>query len=323
MTKNTKIFLAAFAVSLPFWWGVNILNLQLEEFFLYNQLAKNPQMFTAQAKLLRQVQKIRPVLKSNSESLSLNARAATSVLVRENSTSKVLFQDSPQEPFPIASLTKLMTAYVVAEHFLLEQEIVISKSAIAEEESFGQLRVGDRFTMRDLLYPLLMESSNDAAAAFALHIGKEAFVDLMNLETKRLGLTNTKFVNHAGLDPDDAGGPINYSTTKDLFLLTRSLKEQYPDIFSILALQEQPLYTLQGSFHHTMANTNELLANNGWPTRIVGGKTGWTPEAQGALILVLESPKNKGYVVNIILYSPARFEEMKKLVDWVYNSYLW
>ena len=74
-------------------------------------------------------------------------------------------------------------------------------------------------------------------------------------------------------------------------------------------------------FHHTMKNTNELLSSNGWPTKVLGGKTGWTPEAKGALVLVLESPKGKGYLINIILGSSKRFQDMKELVNWIFHSY--
>jgi len=124
-----------------------------------------------------------------------------------------------------------------------------------------------------------------------------------------------------GLTLTFPGGPINYSTARDLFLLTRHLKTFYPSVFEILGVKEHPLYTKDGKFHHTMENTNELLSLNGWPTKVLGGKTGWTPEARGALVLVLESPKAKGYLVNVVLGSEDRFQDMKKLVNWVFDSW--
>ena len=214
-----------------------------------------------------------------------------------------------------------MGALVIARHYALDEEIVISRAAVLEEENFGQLKEGDTFISRDLLYPLLMESSNDASAAFALKIGMYNFLDFMNQEANFLDLENTFFVNHAGLDPDVKDGPINYSTARDLFVLTHYLKTFQPSTFEILGLKEQPLYTADGQFHHLMKNTNKLLSFNAWPTRVLGGKTGWTPEAQGALILVLESPKGKGYFINIILGSNRRFQDMEELTDWVFNSY--
>ena len=322
MSKNLKIFFTVFLLSLPVWWTLNVFSTHLEDFFLFSELARNSKTFTAQAALEAKVQQILPLQKRDVTSLELSSISALTVFVNaKTKESKVLFKKDTEKKLAIASLTKLMGALVVARHYPLNEEIIISRAAVLEEENFGELRQGDIFSHRALLYPLLMESSNDASAAFALKVGMYNFLDLMNQEAGFLGLKNTFFVNHAGLDPDIPGGPINYSTARDLFLLTRYLKDFYPSIFEILGLKEHPLYTADGMFHHTMKNTNELLSSNGWPTKVLGGKTGWTPEAKGALVLVLESPKGKGYLINIILGSSKRFQDMKELVNWIFHSY--
>lgn len=322
MTRNLKIFFGVFLLSLPFWWTLNVFSGRLESFFLFSELAQNPQVFLAQAALEDKVKEVLPVKKQGASSLELSSVSALTVFVNgETQESRPLFEKDTDKKLAIASLSKLMGALVVARQYPLEQEITISRQAVAEEENFGQLREGDSFAARDLLYPLLMESSNDASAAFALELGMAKFLNLMNQETQFLGMENTFFVNHAGLDPDIPNGPVNYSTARDLFLLTRYLKTFHPSIFEILGLKEQPLYTADGQFHHTMENTNELLASNGWPTKVLGGKTGWTPEAKGALVLVLQAPKSKGYLVNVILGSDSRFQDMEKLVNWVFDSY--
>ena len=322
MTGNLKIFLGVFLLSLPFWWTINIVNERLEDFFLFSELAQNPQVFTAQTALETKVQEVLPLKIRDSSFLELNGASALSVFVnKETQESKVLFEKDTERKLAIASLTKLMGALVVARHYSLDEEITISRAAVLEEENFGELREGDKFIIRELLYPLLMESSNDASAAFALEVGIYNFLDLMNQEAGFLGLENTFFVNHAGLDPDIPGGAINYSTARDLFLLTRYLKTFHPSVFEILGFKEYPLYTADGQFHHAMKNTNELLVSNGWPTKVLGGKTGWTPEANGALVLMLESPKGKGYLVNVILGSDRRFQDMRELVNWVFDSY--
>ena len=322
MNRNLKIFLGVFLLSLPFWWVLNVLSTDLEDFFLFSELARNRHVFAAQAALETRVQEILPLKKQGAASLELSSASALTVFVNgETQESKVLFEKDTEKKLAIASLTKLMGALVVARHYDLDDTIVISRAAVLEEENFGQLKEGDEFLRRDLLYPLLMESSNDASAAFALEVGMSNFLDFMNQEATFLGLKNTLFVNHAGLDPDIPNGPINYSTARDLFILTRYIKTFYPTTFEILGFKEHPLYTTDGQFHHTMKNTNELLSSNGWPTKVLGGKTGWTPEAQGALVLVLESPKGKGYLINVVLGSPKRFQDMGELVDWVFDSY--
>jgi len=322
MSNNIKIFLGVFLISLPFWWTLNIFSTHVEDFFFFSELARNPQIFTAQATLETKIQEILPLKKQGGAPLELNSASALAVFVNgKTQEPKVLFEEDTEKKLAIASLTKLMGALVVLRHYPLDEEIIISRAAVLEEENFGQLKEGDSFTHRDLLYPLLMESSNDASAAFAFEVGMYNFLDLMNQEAGFLGLENTLFVNHAGLDPDILGGPINYSTARDLFLLTRYLKTFYSTTFEILGLKEHSLYTTDGKFHHTMKNTNELLSSHGWPTKVLGGKTGWTPEAQGALVLVLESPKGKGYLINIVLGSPNRFQDMKELINWVFASH--
>ncbi|MCH7828511.1 D-alanyl-D-alanine carboxypeptidase [Patescibacteria group bacterium] len=322
MTGNLKIFLGVFLLSLPFWWTLNVFSQHMEDFFLFSELARNPQIFTAQAALEAKVQEVLPLQKGNTASLELSSASLLTVFVNgKTQESKALFEKDTEKKLAIASLTKLMGSLVIVRHYPLDEEITISRAAVLEEENFGQLREGDRFWPRDLLYPLLMESSNDASAAFALEVGMSNFLDLMNQEAEFLGLKNTFFVNHAGLDPDIKGGAINYSTTQDLFLLTQYLKTFHPSVFEILGLQSYPLHTSDGKFHHTMENTNELLSLNGWPTKVLGGKTGWTPEAKGALVLVLESPKGKGYLVNVVLGSSKRFQDMRELVNWVFDSY--
>ena len=326
MTSNITFFLAAFLLSLPFWLGFNVSSETLSEAFFWKEMTESPELLQAQVirqKLEEQVLRERPILKQNVLSPEIQAQSALSIFIRKDGGTKILFEQGGSRRLPIASITKLMTAQVVAKHYDPATRITISRSAVLEEQDAGYLRIGDVFSVQDLLYPLLMESSNDAAAAFAEMMGKEAFVDLMNLESGELGLKDTHFVNPAGLDPSDPTGPINYSTARDLAALAGHLAFEYPDIFQILSIKEQALFTSAGTFHHTMKNTNELLSFDGWPTPVVGGKTGWTPLAQGTLVLVLQGPKEQGYIVNVVLGAQDRFSAMKTLVNWVYDSFTW
>jgi serine-type D-Ala-D-Ala carboxypeptidase (penicillin-binding protein 5/6) len=325
MTSNIMFFLSAFLLSLPVWLGFNTSSNALSEALFWKEMTENPAVLQAQlisARLQEQVREERPTLKPEAILPDIQAEQAFSLFLDEKGNTKTLFGETNEQRRPIASLTKLMTALVVAKHYDPAQQIVISSSAVAEEENLGQLRVGDVFPVQDLLYPLLMESSNDAAAAFAEVLGRQVFVDVMNLEAQALGLLDTHFVNPTGLDPDDPQGPINYSTGKDLSQLASYIVQTYPRIFDILAVSQQDLLQ-KGTFHHTMKNTNELLSFDGWPTLVVGGKTGWTPLAKGNLVLVLEGPKNRGYLVNVILGADDRFSQMKTLVNWVYDSFVW
>ncbi|HEA84532.1 MAG TPA: D-alanyl-D-alanine carboxypeptidase [Candidatus Wildermuthbacteria bacterium] len=326
MNQNTKVFLFALMFSLPFFVGLNFLAEEVEEIAFWREIANNPEILAAQTiqqQLEEAVHAERPILLSSTPKPELYVRSALSMNVSESGSAKILFTQQPDKPLAIASLSKLMTALVALKQYPINREIYITKEIVDTEESFGELRVGDMLTVQDLLYPLLMESSNDAAAALTSVVGEVAFVDLMNLEAKNLGLFNTLFIDASGLDPDPPETSLNLSTSRDLAKLTQHIVETYPQIFDILGLQQFRLYDARGKFHHTLTNTNQLLENNGWPTKVMGGKTGWTPEAKGALILVLESPKDKGYIINVVLGSSDRFEDMREMVQWVYTSFRW
>ena len=326
MNKNIKVFLFALIFSLPFFVGLNFLAQQVEELAFWHEITKNPEIVAAQViqqKLEKAVHEKRPILLSSTPKPELPVRSALSMNVNWDGSTKILFTQQPDKPLAIASLSKLMTALITLEYYSLNQEIYITQEIVDTEESFGELRIGDRFKVQDLLYPLLMESSNDAASALSSVVGEEAFVDLMNLEAKKLRLFNTVFIDAAGLDPDFPETNLNLSTSRDLTKLIQYIITTHPQIFDILGLSEFKLHNADGKFHHTLTNTNQLLTNNDWPTKILGGKTGWTPEAKGTLILVLKSPKDKGYFINVILGSDNRFKDMQEMVEWVYTSFRW
>lgn len=301
-----KIFLISLILSLPFWWGANILAGNLEFFLFRQELAKNPGLLTADLDQKIFEKKVE-TLKSERlqvelfKNLEINAKTALSLEVDNKGDEKILFEKNSQESLPIASLTKLMTALVIfdlTETYDFSQPISITKKAVNQEGSskYDDLRVGEELSVGDLLCIMLIESSNDAAFALTEPIGEKAFVDLMNLYARDIGLENTYFVNSTGLE---LGGT---STARDLVKLARYIIDNYPQIFEITIHQQ----------YGTVTNTNELL---GEVSGIIGGKTGWSPEAGGCLLLVLDNPKGSGYFINIILGAQDRFQEMRKIID--------
>lgn len=320
MTIGLKIFLIVFILSLPFWWGINFFQKDFEDFLFWKEMADNPRLLTAQMIQEERLEKLKPIRNWQVEDLEIEAKSAISVLIDLENKERILFEKEGDKKLPIASLTKLMTAIVAMENYDLSQTVEIGKEAAKEKESFGKLRVGEFFEVKDLLFSLLIESSNGAAVALAEIIGLENFVDLMNLRAENLSLKNTLFFNPTGLDSEGSINRVNYSTVKDLVKLTLYVLETKPMIWEILSIYEIDLYSPNGVFHHKIKNTNEIL---GEIPKIIGGKTGWTPEAKGCLILIIEAPKNKGKIINIILGSENRFEEMRKLTNWLNSAYRW
>ena len=304
MSQNLKFFFIAFFLSLPLWWGINFFGEFTEEFF-FNRFYQPNQLLSAQ------------VLPSSffnpkEEPPVIEAKSALSVRIDKSGKQKIIFEKNPDEILPIASLTKLMTALIVLENYEPFEKVMITQAATAQPEDIGQLKIGETLTIENLLYILIIESSNDAAYALSDLIGEKAFVDLMNIEAKFLGLENTHFVDPGGW------GKGNYSTARDLAKFSQYLLERKPKIFEISRIQEFDLYDSDGIFHHRLLNTNELLKEY---SQIVGGKTGYTSRAKGCFLLIIKDPGDNSLIINVILGSDERFLEMKKLINWLQPSF--
>ena len=323
MSKSFKYFLFALILSFPFWTGVNILEKKLTDFFYWQELAKTPEIFYAQI-TPNSLENIKISRNEGAGDLNLQTKSAISVLIDKKGREKVLFEKDGNLQLPIASLTKLMTALVVLESYDLAQEIKVSQEAVNQPEEFGKLKAGEVLTAEYLLYPLLMESSNDAAFSLANDypaMSERRFVGLMNEEVKKMGLQNTVFFNSAGLDPDQSNTEMNFSTAHDLALLTKKALDK-PLIWKILST---PMYQVYGP---ELINTNELLEDSiSWHNEIIGGKTGYTDMAGGCMILVLKAPQRPNdLLINVILgaeSADSRFEQMKSLVNWLDVAYIW
>lgn len=287
MNKNLRILLASFLLSLPFWWFLNIGQAKVSDFLFWKIVGDDYDIFLAQV-LPHDIEFI-PKPHDNFLPLKLTAKAATSVFISSKGRQKILFEKNINLSLPIASLTKLMTAEVFLEYYNKKDAPTIQS-----------------------LYLLLINSDNESAEELARIIGRDAFIDLMNLEAKKIGLINTYFFNPTGLDPDtDDTKRVNYSTVLDLVKLAQYISENKPLIWKISTIE---------SFNGN-DNTNLLLREI---PGIIGGKTGSTDMAGECLLLVLKSPGDKnGYLINIILGSENRFEDMKSLIKWVQDTYQW
>jgi len=318
-----KIFFISFAVSIPLWLGVNVLNGRLENFLFLEKIAADPKTMAAalnQQALGQQIEDAGFLKRPNPQALEINAKAGLSILIDENGKKEILFSKNPEEKLAIASLTKLMSAYIVVNYFDLSGDLEIAQGVLLKRGTTENLKPGEIFKIKDILYSSLVESDNDGISALSQLTSQNGFVVLMNLEAGYLGLNDTKFFNSTGLDPENSEEPANFSTARDVALLSSEVFKN-PLISQILSSREFDLYDSQNVFNHKSVTTNELLASSDFKNmRIVAGKTGETPRAGGCLVLVLENPSRKQTLVNVILGSDNRFGEMKKLTDWAINS---
>jgi len=324
ITRNLQFFALALIASVSLVWGANAFSSGLTDFTFAHQLKTNPEILAAyasQQEIRDQLFLQEPWRTKNYAGLEIAGKSAISVyLNQESGHTKTLFQKNSDTPLLIASLTKLMTALTALTHYEPNLPVSLTQEALATEGKAGHLQINDALTIKDLLYLALIESSNDAAVALTIPSGTQEFVGLMNADARALGLTSTTFINPTGLDTRNTG---NYSTSAELSEIALHIIQQEPQIFDILSLQKLDLYDRNGEFHHTMVNTNDLLEYTEWPAKILGGKTGWTPRAGSSLILVLQSPDQTGYIVNVLLGSEDRFGEMKSMLRWVLEAYQW
>lgn len=235
---------------------------------------------------------------------------AKAVLIYELEKDKILYQKNIKEILPIASLTKLMTALIVLENMDLEQKITVSEKAINSFGRTGGLKINEEISVKNLLYVMLMESSNDAAAALAENAPD--FVDLMNRKAEEIGLKDTRFTDPSGYDP------LNVSSAIDLAALVKYSLDK-PLIWDILKTPSIDLQSTDGWINHHLVNTNLLLKK--WP-EVIGGKTGYTEEAKECIVLLIKI-SNENYLIAVVLSAEDRFKEAEKLLDWIKKAYIW
>ncbi len=248
------------------------------------------------------------------EEPDIQAKAAG---IFDPSGEKFIYQKNIKEKLPIASLTKIMTAIIALENLSLDEIIIISKKAVMTEGENGRLIIGEKLSVRDLLYIMLIESSNDAAVALAN--ARDEFISLMNKKAEEIGLEDTNFVDPAGINVS------SYSTITDLVKLAEYSFAQRSLIWQILSIKEIDINSQGGTISHHLINTNKLLSESAdWQTQIIGGKTGFTEEAGGCMLTMARIPDKPGeYLITVILGSENRELETKKLIEWIQKAYVW
>lgn len=239
--------------------------------------------------------------------------SAKSAIVIEAKTGRVLFEKNKDEKLAMASTTKIMTALIACENTTSFDEIVeVNDSAVGIEGTSMYLRKGEKLTIKELLYGLMLPSGNDAAVALAYHFGgtEEKFVEMMNEKAKALNLKNTHFANPHGLD---AKG--HYTSAHDLAIITaEALKnETFKEISSTKNI------TITGSKINEprfLFNKNKLLKTL---EGCNGVKTGFTDNAQRCFVCSCE--RDGMTLISVVLNCGPMFEESASLMNSAFEKY--
>ncbi len=241
----------------------------------------------------------------------LGSIQAQSFLVGDLDTGEIIFERKPHTIYPIASITKYMTSYTAADILTPREQAQITKDKLAVEGNRGRFKVGDNLTIRELLYPLLLVSSNDAGEIIAQQRNRDEFIAKMQISANKLGMHSTRFEDPTGLSKN------NTSTARDLFTMMRGVRRDYPQIIDIsrLSFKENDQYVWK--------NINKAAR---FP-EFKGGKTGYTNAARQTSIgyyqIQLANDQTKNIAV-VILQSNTRQQDTRNILDYLktYVAYL-
>jgi len=224
---------------------------------------------------------------------------AEAYIVMDLTTGTEVAQYNQERLLPVASLTKLVTAMVARKYIPADARITLTAEVISTYGNTALFRVGETFAASDLLYPLLMVSSNDAAEAYARHFGRKQFVQAMNDFVQSIGAYRTVFEDPSGLSPR------NQSTAVDMAIIIDWIRLHDPEIISIT---DQKSKTVR---NHTWVNPTHFLS---W-SYYRGGKNGYTDEADRTSVGLFAIGRSQDTYAVVVLGSDDRDGDVIKLLN--------
>jgi D-alanyl-D-alanine carboxypeptidase len=228
----------------------------------------------------------------------LNLRAKA-VLVSDLDNDADFIIYNINQRWPLASITKLMTAVLALEEIGQEKEAVVSETAVATEGEAGKLETGQLYKIEDLIKIMLVTSSNDAAVALAEFyvFGQKNFVKMMNKKAVDLGMTQTVFFDPVGLSS------LNQSTASDIRKLIKYIDKTHTEIFA---------YSRETNFGE-LKNINPFAGQ----ADFLGGKTGYLDEAKENLVSLFSV--NEQRILVILLGADDRFNQTRELLSYLFK----
>lgn len=247
---------------------------------------------------------------------------ALSAVLMDGETGRVLYEKEGDVPRPNASTTKVLTCILALENAEEEEVVTVSARAASQPDVQLNIREGEQYYLKDLLYSLMLKSHNDTAVAIAEHIGGtvESFAVLMNKKAEALGCKDTHFITPNGLDAADSGG-VHRTTARDLALIMRyAIKNER--FLSVAQTREYTFSELSGKRSFSVQNTNALLD---MVDGIVAGKTGYTGDA-GYCYVCAREKDGKTFVVSLLGsgwpgHKTYKWSDAKKLLQYGESNY--
>ena len=241
-------------------------------------------------------------------------KKTTAALIGDANSGALFVAENIDEPLPIASISKLMTFFLVKEKiaegkFKLEDKVKVSVTASSVEGSSLDLKAGEEISIKDLLDGLMIVSGNDAAVALAETVGEteSKFVTMMNDKASELGLKNATFTNASGLTKN---GQDNKMSTRDIFTLSKTIIEKYPEVleYAKTTVLEQP------SRNFKKESTIPLV---GEVEGVDGLKTGHTDEAGYCLVSTMKIKKGESEfrIISVLMGAKTKADRAQYMKD--------
>lgn len=227
---------------------------------------------------------------------------AKSYLVIDISNNSIILEKNINQPYPIASITKVMAALIAFENIELNQTITLTQEMLKPEGYSPSLFLGLNVSAKNLLKAALVQSTNDAAEALSYFLERGKFLNLMNQKAKELEMNSTLFYDAHGLSPS------NLSTASDIAKLLKYIYQNHPEILSITKDNDFWLPDRTGRLLK-FKNLNNFYQNS----EFIGGKSGYLPEAKQTFAGLFNL--NGKPIAIILLYSQNRQTDTLKIFD--------
>lgn len=239
--------------------------------------------------------------------------SAKSIVVQDLTSGVYVYKRNGTERLSPASTTKILTSLVVLDAMQLDDVITVPSPVMHDGQVMGLVE-GERITVENLLYGLLIYSGNDAGYALAgvYPGGFDAFIIAMNKKAEELHLSGSHFVNPVGFDD-----PNHYMTAEDLARLA-DVALANKTIAKMVGIPQITISDVTHTYFHKLSNVNQLL---GKIPGVAGIKTGWTEEAGENLVTLIE--RNGHRVIIVVLKSADRFGDTISLINWTFSNIEW
>lgn len=254
--------------------------------------------------LQKEIQRLKALISKFKLEKEITAESYLAINLSDNS---VVFKKNIDQLYPIASITKLMTAVIAFENIDINQTITLTEKMLEPLGYSPSLFLGLDVSAKNLLRASLIQSTNDASESLTYFLEKGKFLALMNQKAKKLNMVNTFFYDSHGLNPS------NRSTAPDIAKLLTYIYENHPEILNI---SKDDNFWLSNQAGRLLKFKN---VNNFYQIpEFIGGKTGYLPEAKQTLASLFNL--NEDPIAIILLYSKNRQTDILKILNWFENN---